>query len=64
MEKRSLKSIRADLGLSQEKMAEKIGIARVTYASKENGTAPLLASELIMISVLSGLPMEQIEVLR
>ena len=62
MEKRTLKGIRADLGLSQEQMAEKIGCARVSYANKEAGRSPLLARELVIISILAKIPMEQIKI--
>ena len=64
MEKRPLKGIRADLNYSQEEMAQKLGITRQAYAQKEKGKTPLLACELIIISEVSKIPMEQIEVLR
>ena len=60
--KRTLKSIRIDLGLKQSELAKKINISYATYQKKENGESPLLARELKRISELSGIPMTDIEI--
>lgn len=59
---RNLKSIRVDLNLTQEEMAEKLKMPYPTYQRKEQGRSPLLAVELLEISKLSGIPMESIEI--
>lgn len=58
--KRTLKSIRADMGCTQKEMAEKLGISLVAYNKKEKGKSPLLAKELLLISKLSAIPCEDI----
>lgn len=60
--KRKLQSIRADLGLSQEEMAKKLGISYSAYQKKEQAKAPLLASELRTIARISGVKEEDIEI--
>lgn len=57
---RTLKSIRADLGLNQDEMARVLQMSRSTYAQKERGVRQLLAIELRRISKLSSVPMEEI----
>ena len=60
--KRTLKSIRADLGLTQEEMAKKLGLSTTSYKLRETGKRPLLARELLQISVMSSIPCENIEI--
>lgn len=60
--KRKLASIRFDLGLTQEDMAKAIGISYSAYQKKEQGKAPLLAMELKIISEMSDIQMEDIEI--
>ena len=47
--KRTLKSIRADLNLSQKEMAKKLGIGFQTYRNKELYHSELTATELMLI---------------
>lgn len=61
---RTLKSIRNDLGLTQEEMAKAMNLSKVSWWKKENGTVPLLALELIKISQMSNVPMDQIQVVK
>lgn len=61
---RSLKSIRIDLGYTQEEMAKMLNINYTTYQKKERGESPLLAIELAMISKYSGVDMKDIEILK
>lgn len=60
--KRKLASIRADLGMNQVEMAKALLMSYSSYQKKEQGRAPLLASELRMISEMSGVAMEDIEI--
>ena len=60
--KRTLKSIRLDLKLQQKEMAEMLGIALSAYQKKERGESPLLARELSLISIMSNIPMDNIEI--
>ena len=50
--------------LEQRELAVKLGISTSTYQKKECGKSPLLASELFAISRLSGVPVEDIEILK
>lgn len=59
---RNLKSIRADLNLTQEEMAKKLKMPISTYQRKELGKTPLLAIELLNISKISGVEMKDIEI--
>ncbi len=58
--KRTLKSIRIDLGFTQVEMAKFLDMPYATYRSREEGLHPLLARELSAISQASGVPMEDI----
>lgn len=60
--KRTLKSIRADLGMTQKEMAAKLGISKTSYLKRETGQTPLLARELLQISIMSNVPCENIEI--
>lgn len=60
--KRTIKSIRADLGLNQLEFAKKLGISQATLQKKETGKNPLLARELALISQISNVPMEDIKI--
>ena len=51
--KRSLKSIRVDLNLTQEEMAKKLGIGIQTWRNKELYVTELTATELMMICELA-----------
>ncbi len=62
--KRTLKSIRIDMKLKQDEMANKLGISPSSYQKKENGEVALLARELVAISELSRVPLEDIEILK
>lgn len=59
---RSIKSVRIDLGYTQEEFAKLLNINHTTYQKKERGESPLLAIELYQISKLSGVPMEDIAI--
>lgn len=59
--KRSLKSIRADLELTQGQMANKLGISEVSYRNVEKGKRDLLAKELEIIAALAHLKMDEIK---
>lgn len=57
--KRTLKSIRVDLNLTQEEMAKKIGVGIQTWRNKEAYVTELTATELMLICQLSGVnPMD------
>lgn len=60
--KRTLKSIRADMGMTQDEMAKRLGISKASYNKRETGKRPLLARELLQISVMSNIPCESIEI--
>lgn len=59
--KRTLKGIRADLGLTQKEMAEKLNMSESAYRAKENKTVKLFADELMAISNMSGIPCTEID---
>ena len=59
---RTLKGIRADLGLTQQEMAAKLGISDVTYRNKEKYATELTASELMLISKLASISPELIKI--
>lgn len=61
---RSLKSIRADMKLTQEEFAKLVGISFSAYAKKEQGKLPLLARELREIAKVSKVDEKDIEVLK
>lgn len=62
MPKRTLKSIRYDLGLTQEEMAKKLGISLAAYKTRESYRTHLLASELLIVCKLSNVNMYDIKV--
>lgn len=62
MNKRSLKSIRADLNYNQEQMAKALNMALSTYKLKECGKSPLLARELYDISKIGNVEITDIEI--
>lgn len=45
-------------------MANKLGMSPSSYQKKENGEVSLLARELVAISELSKVPLEDIEILK
>lgn len=51
--KRTIKGIRADLGLKQVEMAKILGISPVAYSKKENGIISFKANELVKICMLA-----------
>ena len=53
--KRTIKGIRADLGLKQEEMAKILGISVVAYNKKEKGIISLKANELVKICKLANI---------
>ena len=55
-----LKVIRAELNLSQEKLAEKAGISRVTLSEIENGKAEPESSTVVKLVKATGKPANQI----
>lgn len=56
---RNLKAERARAGLTQEKMAEKLGISKFTYLNKENGKKDFKLKEIFEIcSILKISPEE------
>lgn len=53
---KALEMARAKSGLSQEKLAKRMGISRPTVASKEQGTSAVTLAELIKWCVCCGVP--------
>lgn len=53
---KALEMARANSGLSQEKLAKRMGISRPTVASKEQGTSAVTLAELIKWCVCCGVP--------
>ena len=49
MEKLSVKAIRINIGMSQEEMANRLGISIRTYCDKENGKNKWLWEEILQI---------------
>lgn len=60
--KRTLKGIRIDLGLSQKEMGSKLGLSESAYRKKESYETRLLAEELLKIADISGLEPREIRV--
>lgn len=53
-----LYEFRSRLKLSQEEVAERIGVSRVTYTRYENGTSEPTARNAVKLAHLFGLPIE------
>lgn len=53
--KRTLKGIRIDLGLSQKEMGAKLGLSECAYRKKESYETRLLAEELLIIADIAKL---------
>ena len=62
MVKRTLKSIRLDLGLTQDQMAKKLGISKISWMHKESYETKLSAVELMKIVNLSGVEASSIKI--
>ena len=56
---RKIKGIRSDLGMTQEEMAEYLGISCRSYRNKEKGLSPFNQIEMILIIMCSGLSFEE-----
>ena len=54
MKKEILKASRAILGISQEELAAKIGVSRVTYTKIENGSRAITREESTALSAVLG----------
>ena len=59
--KLNIESVRSMMNLSRAELAEKIGINLDRYNRLATGESKMLATELIAISEVSGLPMELIK---
>ena len=53
--KRTLKGIRADLSLTQEQIAEKLGVSIQTWRNKEAYVSELTATELMQLCDLANI---------
>lgn len=60
--KLTLEAIRMNMGLTRSEMAEKMGISLDRYARLANGESRMLATELVGIHNISGVPYENIAV--
>lgn len=60
--KLTLEAIRMNMGLTRSEMAEKMGISLDRYARLANGESRMLATELVDIHNISGVPYENIAV--
>lgn len=56
----SLKALRANVNLSQDVVAERLGISRQSYRSKENGKSQLTLKEAWILSDLFNTSLEVI----
>lgn len=59
---RTIKGVRIDLGLTQEEMAEELGISVVAYRNKEAYRTELTASQFVKLLSMSGLGAHEIKV--
>lgn len=55
-----LKSKRVFKGILQKNAAQKLGLTEKTYNHKENGKIQFKANEILIISIILGLTMEDI----
>jgi transcriptional regulator with XRE-family HTH domain len=53
-----VKDIREELGMSQQKMAEMLGVARPTISQIENGTRKLCAEEILRLSQIFNITID------
>jgi len=53
-----VKDIREELGMSQQKMAEMLGVARPTISQIENGTRKLCAEEILRLSQIFNISID------
>ena len=60
LEQSELAALRRYHNISQQKMADHLGINLRTYIFKENGTSEFKLSEMFYISQLLGKPIEEI----
>ena len=58
--KRTIKSIRIDLGLTQEEMAKTLNISTTSYLLKENGKREFTASEFTKICEIANVPSTEV----
>ena len=56
---RKMRGIRSDLGLTQEEMAQYLGISIRAYRNKEKGMAPFSQIEMILIMKRANLTCEE-----
>ena len=61
MEQYTVRNIRNLLGLTQEKMAEKLGLGCSAYRKKEVGKTPWTHEEISKLLMFSGYTFEQIK---
>lgn len=60
--KRSIKGIRIDLGLSQKDMGKKLGLSESAYRKKESYETRLLAEELLKLADIANIDPRDIRV--
>lgn len=60
--KMSLEAIRTQLGWTREQMADALNITRDRYSRVARGESSMLATELIRLHDVSGIPYENIQV--
>lgn len=56
----TLAAARVNTGLTQEQMAEKLGVTRPTYAAWETGKAPMRTAYLVAFCVITGFSVDDI----
>lgn len=56
----SIEAARVNAGMSQEELAIKAGVTRMTVANWETGKTPIPATALKLLSDCSGIPMDYI----
>lgn len=57
-----VKAERIAAGISQQQMAEKLGMSRTSYWKRENGKVPIGADELAQIARIIGIPSNRISI--
>lgn len=60
MEAMTIETIRTDLNMTRQQLAEKLGMSEKRYNRLAKGTAKIYASEFIELHILSGIPYEKL----
>ncbi|ARQ07327.1 Cro/C1-type helix-turn-helix domain-containing protein [Macrococcoides canis] len=58
--KKTIKAWRADLGLTQKQVAEKLGVSEVTYNSWEQDNSMFRVKSVIQLSIIFGCKPDEI----